>query len=82
MSLSYYAISQNWIPNLAIAAPWVFPTPIGVFISSLGSLKAVFFSTILILISFIIYYPFFKVYDRKLYASEMEEKNNEQSISN
>lgn len=82
MSLSYYAISQHWIPNLAIAAPWVFPTPIGVFISSLGSLKAVFFSTILILISFIIYYPFFKVYDRKLYASEMEEKNNEQSISN
>ncbi len=73
MSIAYYAISMNWIPNLVIPSPWVLPIPIGVFFSSLGSIKAVFFSTILIVLSFLIYYPFFKAYDRSLLEKEVKE---------
>lgn len=68
--IGYGAIAYGLVDNFAIVAPWVLPIPFGSLMSSLGSLKTMLLSVSLIVLSWLIYYPFFKVYDRKLVREE------------
>lgn len=56
-------------------APWTLPGPIGAYLSCGGDWRAVL-SIVLTILSVIMYYPFFKMYDNELLE---EEKANEAS---
>lgn len=71
--IAYVLISKGFIPNFGIVSPWVLPIPIGAFISSLGSWKTLVMSFALIFVSWLIYFPFFKIYDNKLVEEEAKQ---------
>lgn len=68
--VAYIAMSLNLVQRFTIIPPWTLPAPIGAYLSSNGDIKAAILSVICILISFVIYYPFFKAYERQLLLEE------------
>lgn len=74
-SIAYLFICLKLIDPLpGIATPWVTPTIIDSFLSTNGDLKIVLFQICCFLLSVLIYYPFFKNYDKQIC---LEEKLNE-----
>lgn len=70
--IGYSAIKFGYVANFAIVSPWVLPVPFGSFISSLGSFRTMLLTVILIIVSWLIYFPFFRVYDSKLLEQEKD----------
>ncbi|WDC84750.1 PTS sugar transporter subunit IIC [Caloramator sp. mosi_1] len=68
--ISYIAVALGIVGRFAINAPWTLPAPIGAYFATNGSISAVILVIINILISMIIYYPFFKVYEKKMIEEE------------
>lgn len=68
--ISYIAMSMNLVGRPVILAPWTFPAPIGAFLSTNGSFGAVILCLLNIAIATLIYFPFFKAYERKLLSEE------------
>ncbi len=58
--------------------PWPTPAPIGIFLGcGLQVMSLVFFACVCVL-DFVIYYPFFKIYDKEVYEQEQaQEAKNE-----
>ncbi|MGM9973071.1 MAG: PTS sugar transporter subunit IIC [Clostridiaceae bacterium] len=78
--LSYIAVSTGLVGKFSIIAPWTLPAPIGAYMATGGNWGAVVMVIINIAITGVIYYPFFKVYEKKLVAEEnaqLEAKKNE-----
>lgn len=69
-SIGYALIYYGVIPGFSLVSPWVLPIPLGAFISSGFSLKVLLISIGMIMISWVIYYPFFKEYDQLLLKQE------------
>ena len=58
-------------------APWTLPGPIGAWMSTGFDWRALVLSAICIIISLVIYFPFFKAYDNRLYAEEVAAEKQE-----
>lgn len=71
--LSYLAVSSGIVGKFYVNAPWTLPAPIGAYMATGGSIGAVIMVLVNILITGVIYYPFFKVYEKKLVAEENAE---------
>ncbi|RRD40241.1 PTS sugar transporter subunit IIC [Leptotrichia sp. OH3620_COT-345] len=69
-SLAYLFTSIGWVNKVTSTPPWTLPAPIGAFLATNGDFRASILSIILIISSIIIYYPFFKVYDKKMIEEE------------
>lgn len=67
---AYLAFSLDWINRISIFAPWTLPAPIGAYMATGGDWHAIILVFINILLSGLIYYPFFKVYEKKMLAEE------------
>lgn len=52
--------------------PWTTPAPIGIIIGTGFAPLSFVLSPLLLIIDFLIYYPFFKVYDQQVFEEEME----------
>lgn len=50
--------------------PWTTPAPLGILLGLNFQLKAIILAVILIVIDTVIYYPFFKVYDKQILEEE------------
>lgn len=74
--IAYIAMSLNLVQRFTIIPPWTLPAPIGAYLSSNGDIKAAILSVICILVSFVIYYPFFKTYEQQLLKEESGEALN------
>lgn len=59
--------------------PWTTPGPLGIVLGCGMGLLTILFSLLILTVDFIMYYPFFKVYDRQKVE---EEKKEELSIKN
>lgn len=70
---SYVAMAMNLVARPSILAPWTFPAPIGAFLSTNGDWRAIVLVFINIFLTTIVYYPFFKAYDKKLLGEEIME---------
>lgn len=68
--LSWFATSMGFVSAVTVTAPWTLPGPIGAFIATAGDWRASVLNIICIAISVVIYYPFVKMYDKKLLAEE------------
>ena len=77
--LTYVEFQIGLIPPLTVSAPWCSPAPLGAFLGTAGSWTAVLCSLANILISGVLWFPFFKRYDNKLYKEEQEKLAEEQA---
>lgn len=64
--LSYMLIYHGLINQTFLIAPWVFPSIMGAFYTTGGSINAVVLVIVNIVLSILIYLPFFIKYDRQL----------------
>jgi len=66
------AIQLQIIPPIVATFPWPTPMVLNAFIGSGGSIMAALVSLLSIVISFVVYLPFARAYDKKLVAEEQE----------
>lgn len=67
---AWIAVSSGLVTTAFILVPWTLPAPIGAYLSTGGDPMAIVLSFILIVEAMIIYYPFFKLYDKQLLREE------------
>lgn len=72
-TIAYLAISSGIVNKLVVMPPWTLPGPIGAFMATGGDIKAAILNILLIALSVIIYYPFFKRYDAQMVETERKE---------
>ncbi len=70
--IAWTATRTNLINHVISLAPWTTPGPIGAAWSTGWDWRAVVLVAFLICLSTLIYYPFFKMYERQLLAQEEE----------
>lgn len=69
--IAWIATRLGLVGRVITIAPWTLPGPIGAFFAT-GDIRAAILNIVLIILSIIMYYPFFKMYDNKLYKEEHE----------
>ena len=72
-TISWFAMSMGLVNKVVVLAPWTLPGPIGAFLATGGDWRGAVLNIICIIISIIMYYPFVKMYDKKLLAEESYE---------
>lgn len=63
-SVAYFATKIGLVSPVIANAPWTIPAPIAVFLET-GDWKSIMVCLINVAISFVIYYPFFKLFEKK-----------------
>lgn len=73
-TITWFAMSMGMVGKVVLTAPWTLPGPIGAFLATGGDWRASVLNVVCIIISIVIYYPFVKMYDKKLLVEESGEK--------
>jgi len=71
-TLGYFAIDMEIIQPIVALIPWPSPIGLGAFISTGGDYKAIIVAVLSAILALIIYLPFVKFYDNKLYKDEQK----------
>lgn len=79
-TLGYFAISLHIINPVVALIPWPSPLGLGAFISTGGDYRAIFVAILSAVVALLIYLPFVKLYDNKLYKEEQSKIKNEGEI--
>lgn len=66
-------MSMNLVSRVVVTAPWTLPGPVGAFLATGGDWRASVLNILCIVIAVVIYYPFVKMYDKKLKIEETAE---------
>ncbi len=75
--ITYLAMNLGFVVKPSIIFPfWYLPAPFGAF--AVGGVAGLILLAVIFLVSFIIYYPFFKVYDNQCVAEEAAETKTEE----
>ena len=69
-STAYWAIKLQLVSPIIAQVPWPSPIGIGAFIGTAGDVRALLLALINGVIAFLIYFPFIKMYDKKLLKEE------------
>ncbi|MCJ1778762.1 PTS cellobiose transporter subunit IIC [Mammaliicoccus sciuri] len=69
-SIGYWTIKLELVKPIIAQVPWPSPIGFGAFIGTAGSLMAVLVSLICGFVAFLIWFPFIKIYDKKLLEQE------------
>lgn len=75
--IAFFAIDTGLVAPMIAQVPWPTPVGIGAFLGTAGDIKAVILALVCITVATIIYFPFFKAYDNKLYKEEQGQINAE-----
>ncbi|SFJ84333.1 PTS sugar transporter subunit IIC [Thermoflavimicrobium dichotomicum] len=67
---TYIAYSLDLVNRIALLPPWTLPAPIGAFLATGGDWRAIVLLLINIVLAGLIYYPFFKAYEKKMVEEE------------
>lgn len=70
-SIGYWSIQLGLAGKAIAQTPWPTPIGIGAYVGSGGNIGAFVVALICALAAFVIWYPFIKMYDTKLYKEEM-----------
>ena len=70
-SIGYWSVQLGLAGKAIAQTPWPTPIGIGVYVGSGGNIGAFVVALICALAAFVIWYPFIKMYDTKLYKEEM-----------
>ena len=71
--VTWFAMSAGLVNKVVASAPWTLPGPIGAFLATGSDWRAIVLNVVLIVLSILIYYPFFTMYDKSLLAQEQEQ---------
>lgn len=69
-AIASLAISMRLIPSVIVQMPWPTPVGLGAFISCGGSFAAALVAVLCVVVATLIYFPFFKKYDKQLCDEE------------
>ncbi|PFN27010.1 PTS sugar transporter subunit IIC [Bacillus cereus] len=69
-TIAYAATAMGFVTPTHIMPPWTLPAPIGAYLATGGDWRAIVLVFINITISFLIYLPFFKMYDKNMLKIE------------
>ena len=69
-AIASLAISMRLIPSVIVQMPWPTPVGLGAFISCGGSFTAALVAVLCVVVATLIYFPFFKKYDKQLCDEE------------
>ncbi|BBW97018.1 PTS sugar transporter subunit IIC [Geobacillus sp. FSL W8-0032] len=81
-TIAYFATSVGLVKPMYVKAPWTLPAPIGAYLATGGDWRAILLVIINVIISFLLYLPFFKMYDKKLLDLENECNQQVESDNN
>ena len=73
-TIAWIATSLGFVNHVVAIAPWTLPGPIGAFLATGSDWRAAVLSIVLILISILVYYPFFKMMEADELKKEMAGK--------
>jgi len=73
-TIAYIATAIGMVNPTYVMVPWTLPAPIGAYLATGGDWRAIVIVIINIVLSILIYLPFFKMYDNKLVIQEKEEQ--------
>ena len=68
--IAYVCTAMGLVSRVSVSAPWTLPGPIGAYLATGGDWRAAVLNIVLIVVSVVIYYPFFKMWDADLLAEE------------
>ena len=71
-SIGYWSVQLGLAGKAIAQTPWPTPIGIGAYVGSGGSVGAFVVALVCALAAFVIWYPFIKMYDSKLYKEEMD----------
>lgn len=71
--IAWTATKTNLINHVVSLAPWTTPAPIGAAWSTGWDWRVIVLIAVLVAIATLIYYPFFKMYERQLLQQEQEQ---------
>ena len=74
--IAYGATAAGLVNRVSVNAPWTLPGPIGAYLATGADWRAIVLSLLLIVLSVVIYYPFFKMWDNELLAEEEKNETN------
>lgn len=69
-TLSYFLMTFNIIGRPVLQIPWTMPPLLNGYFATGGNIPAALWSGVMIIISTIIYYPFFRLMEKKQLAQE------------
>lgn len=69
-SLTYWSIKLDLTSKIIAQMPWPSPVGIGAFLGTGGDWRSVILAIVNVIVAGLVYYPFAKIYDRKLLAQE------------
>lgn len=75
VTIAYFATDFGLVNKVITGIPWISPIGIGAFLGTGGDFRAILIAFLNLAVSIICYYPFFKMYDGKLYTEQMASKN-------
>ncbi|QBJ68172.1 PTS lactose transporter subunit IIC [Bacillus anthracis] len=78
-TIAYAATAMGIVTPTHIMPPWTLPAPIGAYLATGGDWRAIVLVLINIAISFLIYLPFFKMYDKNML--EIEKNGEGESVN-
>lgn len=67
---SYFAVDWGWVNGFTSLQAWTLPAPIGGFLSAGNDWRVVVLIAVNLVIATVIYYPFVRAYDKKMYSDE------------
>ena len=71
--VAYTAVTTNLLPHMISLVPWTSPAPIGAAWAMGWDFRVTVLVLLLMALSALIYYPFFKAYEKQLLAQEQAE---------
>ena len=71
-TISYFATTSHLVPMMMVRLPFTIPAPIAAIMSTNWSWNALILSVVNFIIYIIIYYPFFKVFEKQ----QLEKEND------
>ncbi|SCM51849.1 PTS system, cellobiose-specific IIC component [Hafnia alvei] len=75
--VAYTAVTTNLLPHMISLVPWTSPAPIGAAWAMGWDFRVTVLVLLLMALSALIYYPFFKVYEKQLLAQEQANQAQE-----
>ena len=71
-SIGYWAVQLGFAGKAIAQTSWPTPVGLGAYVGSAGSVGAFVTAVVCAVAAFVIWYPFIRMYDSKLYKEEME----------
>lgn len=75
-TLGYFAINSGFMNPIIALVPWPSPAGLGAFIGTGGDYKAAIVAILSAILALLIYLPFVKLYDNKLFKGEQQKANS------